>query len=87
MKTKPTQRRNPADVAVRLVARHLLKGLRKVNWDEWRKEQVEDAKKLETTIGLLARLSRELRAQDAERDKRAPTVQEIEDVERMLNLL
>lgn len=87
MKTKPTQRRNPADVAVRLVARHLLKGLRKVDWDQWRQTQVEDPKKLETTIALLARLSRELRAQDAERDKRAPTLEEIEDIERRLNLL
>ena len=87
MKTKPAPRRNPADIAVRLVARHLLKGLRGVDWDEWRKSQVADTKKLETTIGLLARLSRELRAQDAEHDKRAPTTQEIEDVERMLNLL
>jgi hypothetical protein len=87
MKTKPTQRRNPADVAVRLVARHLLKGLRKVDWDEWRKSQVEDTKKLEGTIGLLARLSRELRAQDADTAKRAPTLAEIEEIERTLNLL
>jgi len=87
MKTRTSPRRNPADIAVRLVARHLLKALRKVDWEEWRKAQIEDTKKLEATVGLLARLARELRAQDSERDKRAPTLEEIEDIERRLNLL
>jgi len=87
MKAKTTQRRNPADVALRLVARHLLKGLRKVDWDKWRQSLGEDQKKLESTLALLTRLSKELRAEEAERDKRAPTAEEIEEIERRLNLL
>ena len=87
MKTRTTQRRNPADIAVRLVARHLLRGLRKVDWEKWEETYVKDPEKLEKTITLLARVSRELRAEETDRDSRAPTAEEIEEIERRLNLL
>jgi hypothetical protein len=87
MKTKTTQRRNPAQTAVRLVARHLLEALRNANWDEWKKAHMENHEKLDKTVAILARISRELRADQAEHDKRAPTIEEIEEIERRLNLL
>ena len=87
MKVKSTQRRNPAQTAVRLVARHLLQALQKADWEAWKEAHMKDHDKLDKTVAILARISRELRADEAERDKRAPTLEEIEDIERRLNLL
>ena len=86
-KRSQSHKPNAADAAVRLIARHLLQGLRKMDWQEWKEKYVRDPEKLEKTVGILARLSRELRAQEAEKEKRAPTAEEIEEIERRLNLL
>jgi hypothetical protein len=97
MKSKSNRRRSAAEVAVNLVARNLLQGLRKLDWEKWKKNYASNPNNLEKVVGILGRLSREalarekfreeLRAEQAQRDKRAPTIEEIEDVERRLNLL
>lgn len=90
MKSKTKRRRNAAELAVNLVARNLLEGLRVVDWEKWKRRYVKNPKNLEKVVGILARLSREalarerfreeLRAEDATKAKRAPTRREVSEI-------
>jgi hypothetical protein len=88
MKSKAKRRRTAADVAVNLVARNVLRGLRMLDWEKWKTEYVSKPDNLEKVVAILARLSREallrerfreeLRAQQS--GKRPPTRQDLTEL-------
>jgi hypothetical protein len=88
MKTKTSRRRHAAEVAVNLVARNLLQGLRQLDWEKWKKSYAKNPKNLEKVVGILARLSREVLARERFReelraeyeDKRPPKKAELSDL-------
>lgn len=90
MKGKATRRRTAAELAVNLVSRNLLQGLRRLDWERWKKNYASNPKNLEKVVGILARLSREalarerfreeLRAEDRAKAKRAPTRREVAEL-------
>ena len=91
MKNRTTKRRRAAaELAVNLVAKNVLQGLRLLDWEKWKTRYVKNPKNLEKVVGILARLSREalarerfreeLLAEDAAKTKRPPTRREVSDM-------
>ena len=93
----PAAQSTDIDAALALISENMFEALLEFDWVKWRAELADDRAYLKELISLLARLSREvlarekfredLRAQQAQKEKRAPTLDEIEEVERRLKLL
>jgi hypothetical protein len=88
MKSKVKRRRAAAEIAVNLVARNVLQGLRKLNWASWQKNYASKAKNLDKVIVMLTRLSREALLREKFREemrtptggKRIPTRRDLTDI-------
>ena len=84
------RRRAAAELAVNLVARNVLQGLRLLDWEKWKTRYASNPKNLEKVVGILARLSREalarerfreeLQADEAAKAKRPPTRREVAEL-------
>jgi len=96
--TPPAARpENLAEAALNLAASKVLEALRDLDWARWKRQMLGRSDNLEKLIKIAACLSRESLAYEkfrtematieAKRNKRAPTLEEIEEIERKLNLL
>jgi hypothetical protein len=84
------------DAALALAAENVCESLLEFDWAAWRAQLKDDTASLKDLISVLARLSREvlarekyreeLAAEQAEKSRRAPTTQEINETENRMNL-